>query len=312
MTHLSLTSALKILEAARLAAADQDYPLPALYVVGGPIGNMADITLRAAHVLSLVDTVACEDTRVTARLLEGLGLDKPRVGLHAHNEQEASAALIERLRRGERVAYVSDAGTPGVSDPGALLVAAVRREGFRVVPIPGVSSATAAISVAGDERAQGFHFVGFLPAKGREREAQLQAALALEGALVLFEAPHRVHSLAQALGAAAPLRPVTVCRELTKQFEQIATMDAHALTAWLDADAHRLRGEFVVVVHAGERASDASLSPSVTEILRLLVAQRPLKEAVALVAQATGAPRNALYALGLAWKNAPGGDPDNA
>src|SRR5262249_40552608 len=145
----------------------QQYPASALYVVATPIGNLADLTLRAIHALSLVDAVACEDTRVSAALLRHLGLSKPLLALHEHNEQAAAQGVDARLQRGERVAYVSDAGTPAVSDPGAALVAAVQAAGLRCIPLPGASSAIAALSVAGDVWAHGFRFVGFLPTRAK-------------------------------------------------------------------------------------------------------------------------------------------------
>ena len=167
--------AAKLVEAASLAAQGQQYPAGALYVVATPIGNLADVTLRAVHVLGLVDAIACEDTRHTAALLRHLAITKPLIAVHAHNERSAAAAVLERLARGERVAYVSDAGTPAVSDPGAELVAAARAAGHRIVPIPGASSALAALSVAGDVDGSGFTVVGFLPARGGERTRAVAA-----------------------------------------------------------------------------------------------------------------------------------------
>ena len=293
-----------LLQAAAAAAAAQQYPTAALYMVATPIGNLADLTLRAIHVLSLVDAVACEDTRVTGQLLRHLGLDKPLIALHAHNEQSASQAVLARLASGQRVAYASDAGTPAVSDPGAALVALVAHAGHRVLPIPGASSAVAAISVAGDTAAAGFNFNGFLPAKGQERRNALQALLAREGSQVLFEAPHRIEALFAALAQAAPERRLTVCRELTKQFEAVTTMPAAAAPAWLAADANRLRGEFVLVLHApaaAVRLADA-LPAHAERTLGLLLDELPLKQAVALAAAISGVARNSLYAQALLRK----------
>jgi len=294
------------LQAAAAAAGAQQYPAGALYVVATPIGNLADLSLRAIHVLSLVDAVACEDTRHSAPLLRHLGLDKPLLAVHEHNEREAAQGVLARLAKGERVAYVSDAGTPAVSDPGAALVAAARAAGHAVVPIPGASSALAAMSVAGDTRAGGFCFVGFLPARGAERTQALKSLAASPAAQVLFEAPHRIESLARELAQACGGRELTLCRELTKQFESVTTLPAAQLPDWLAADAHRVRGEFVVVLHALEAgvADDDTLRHDAA--LRTLLAALPLKQAVALAAELTGAPRNALYARALALKN---GDP---
>ena len=291
-------------QAAAAATGGQHHPAASLYVVATPIGNLADITLRAIHVLGLMDAVACEDTRVTGQLLRHLGIDKPLLALHQHNEQAAARGVIDRLAQGQRVAYASDAGTPAVSDPGALLVAAVAAAGYRVLPIPGASSAVAALSAAGDAQASGFAFVGFAPAKGAERRAWLQAAAAAPGNQVLFEAPHRIEALAASLAEAAPARRLTLCRELTKQFETIATMAAAELPAWLAADANRCRGEFVLVLHAlpaAEAVADA-LPAEAQRLLGPLLRELPLKQAVALAAELSGAPRNAVYAHALALR----------
>jgi 16S rRNA (cytidine1402-2'-O)-methyltransferase len=295
-----------IAEAAAAAAAAQQFPAGALYIVATPIGNLADLTLRAIHVLGLVEAVACEDTRVSGALLSRLGLHKPLIALHQHNEKSASAGVIERLARGERVAYVSDAGTPAVSDPGAALVCAVRAAGHTVVPLPGASSVVAALSAAGDEHAAGFAFYGFLPSKAGERDAAL-AAIAQQTAhsVVLFEAPHRIEAVLQALAVAMPARTLTVARELTKQFESLATMPAAQAPAWVAADANRARGEFVLVLHAqpalAAHGGDA-LPAEAERTLQLLLAELPLKQAVSLAAAITQAPRNTLYQRALALR----------
>ncbi len=293
-------------QAAAAAAGQQQYPAATLYLVATPIGNLADISLRAIHALGLVDALACEDTRLGGALLRHLGLHKPLLALHQHNEHEASAAVIARLAAGERVAYASDAGTPAISDPGAVLVQAVVAAGYRVLPLPGPSSAVTALSVAGDTQARGFAFTGFLPTKAGERRSALQALLVVEGqSQVLFEAPHRMTELAALLAELAPTRRVTLCRELTKQFETVHTAEAGALPDWLAADAQRLRGEFVLVLHAAAPVEAADeLPPEVVRVLQALVAELPLKQAVALAVQITGAPRNQLYDAALTLKNA--------
>lgn len=265
-------------------------------MVATPIGNLADITLRALHVLGLVDAIACEDTRHTAALLRHYGLHKPLLALHEHNEREAAQQVLQRLAAGERVACVSDAGTPAVSDPGARLVAMVHAAGHPVVPLPGASSALAALSVAGDVQPGGFQFAGFLPAKPRELETALRELAARPVAQILFEAPHRIEALAEALGRACPARRLTVCRELTKQFETVTAMAAGDFAGWLAADAQRRRGEFVLVLH-GQPPGDAHAAPlaHVEPALQTLLAVLPLKQAVALAAELSGAPRNALY-----------------
>lgn len=291
------------MQAASAAAGGQQYPKGALYVVATPIGNLADLSLRAIHVLSIVDAIGCEDTRHSALLLQYFGLDKPLLAVHEHNEREAAQSVLARLERGERVAYVSDAGTPAISDPGAALVAAAQVAGHAVVPIPGASSAIAAMSVAGDTRAAGFRFIGFLPSRGAERALSLKTLAATVAAQILFEAPHRIEALARDLAAACGTRSVTVCRELTKQFESVATMKATEIPGWLVADTHRLRGEFVIVVHALDGAAVVNDSLRHDAALRTLLAAVPLKQAVSLAAELTGAPRNALYARALALKD---------
>ena len=285
------------LQAAREAAAAQHYPQSALYVVATPIGNMADIGLRALHVLAMVDAIACEDTRHTSGMLRIYGLERPSAQLlaaHQHNEAEAAQTLLARLQQGERVAYVSDAGTPALSDPGARLVAAARAAGYAVIPLPGASSVTTALSVAGIVEDTGFVFAGFLPSKAAERDTAVQKLAAEPRAVVLLEAPHRIEALARAL---APLgtRLVTVGRELTKQFEEIASMAAQALAPWLAAQSTRTRGEFVLVVHPAP--TEAPVED--LRVLKLLLAELPLKAAVKLAAEITGQPRNALYAAAL-------------
>jgi len=283
--------------AAHAAAAAQDYPEGCLYVVATPIGNLADISLRALHVLQLVDTVACEDTRHSQALLRAFGIDHPAgawLAVHQHNESASSEAVLARLKQGQRVAFVSDAGTPAISDPGARLVARVQAEGVRVVPLPGASSVTALLSVSGqwEDTQPGFVFVGFLSSRAQERQAQVTHIAQESRAQVLLEAPHRIEALAQAL---LPLgqRRITVGRELTKQFEEIATVSADALTAWLQGSSHRTRGEFALVVHPQAAATPNAAADD--RVLRLLLNELPVKTAVRLASEITGQARNAMY-----------------
>ncbi len=299
------SSFVNALQAARDAAAGQNYLPGALYVVATPIGNLADITLRALHLLQLADVVACEDTRHTQALLRAYGIDKTPAQLlavHQHNEAQAVQTVLERLQQGQRVAYVSDAGTPAISDPGARLVAGVREAGLTVVPLPGASSVITLLSAAGvladSSGHSGFVFAGFLSAKATERSVAVLALSAESRAVVLLEAPHRIEALASALAVLGE-RPLTVGRELTKQFEEIATLPASQFPGWLSADANRTRGEFALVLHPA--AATASAGPD-TRVLQLLLAELPLKTAVKLAAEITGEPRNALYELALALK----------
>lgn len=291
------------LAASAEAASGQHYPQGALYMVATPIGNLADISLRALHVLGLVDAIACEDTRHTQSLLRAYGIDKSGgqlIALHQHNEAQAAQTVIDRLRQGQRVAYVSDAGTPGISDPGARLVAALHTQHLRCIPLPGASSVTALLSVCGwvEDVPGGFVFRGFLPAKAGERERAVQALRTETRAVVLLEAPHRITALASALAELGG-RSITIGRELTKQFEEIATLTAAGLPDWLAADANRQRGEFALVLHPLASTTDA---PADTRVLELLLAHLPLKTAVKLAADITGTPRNELYTQALMLK----------
>lgn len=290
------------------AASGQHYPEGALYLVATPIGNLADISLRALYGLRLADTIACEDTRHTQSLLRAYGIDKAGhqlLALHQHNEEEAAQNVLDRLRTGQRVAYVSDAGTPCISDPGARLVAVVRQQGVRCIPLPGASSVTTLLSAAGcvtgHADAGGFVFHGFLPSKALERTRAVQLLQKEERTMLILEAPHRIEALAQAL-AELGTRLVTVGRELTKQFEEIATLPAHDLPAWFAADANRLRGEFALVIHPQPVVTDAQQDTQTLRTLHLLLAELPLKTAVKLATEITGAPKNALYESALAWK----------
>jgi 16S rRNA (cytidine1402-2'-O)-methyltransferase len=252
------------------------------------------------HVLGTVDAIACEDTRHTQAMLRVYGITKPLLAAHEHNEREAAQTIITRLQAGERIAYVSDAGTPAVSDPGARLCADVRAAGLRVLPLPGASSVTALLSVAGIADDTGAYiFQGFLSTKAKERDTQVATIATEPRAIVLLEAPHRIEALATALAALGE-RSVTLGRELTKQFEDIATVPAQGITAWLAADAHRTQGEYAIVIHP--RVAQAAQPTQGQRVLQLLLAELPTKTAVKLAADITGEPRNALYELALSLK----------
>ena len=273
------------------------HPLPGtLYVVATPIGNLADASPRALDVLRQADLVACEDTRTTRTLLARHGIGRATLALHAHNERAATAKLLAALRQGSSVALVTDAGTPGVSDPGALLVEAAHREGLRVVPVPGPNAAVAAYSAAGFA-ADRFLFVGFLPVKAVARRKAL-AALDLPWPVILYEAPHRVLATVEDLVARfGGVRELAIARELTKKFEEVARFPLAQAVAWLKAGLHRQQGEFVLVLGPG-----AAAAPGLDEgerVLDVLLESLPASEAARLAARITGAPRNALYKLAL-------------
>jgi 16S rRNA (cytidine1402-2'-O)-methyltransferase len=288
-----------VLASAQAACAGQDHPGGCLYVLATPIGNLADIGLRALHLLQTADVLACEDTRHSQSLLRNYGLDKPSgswMALHQHNEASAAEQVILRLQQGQRVVYLSDAGTPGISDPGARLVALVHAAGLRVVPVPGASSVTTVLSASGCAGDGQFVFVGFLPSKATERQTAVQAMAQEARAQVFLEAPHRIEAVAkdlQVLGA----RLLTVGRELTKQFEDVALMPASGFTDWLKASPQRSKGEFALVLHPMPQ-ENTGLGEA-ERVLDLLLPELPTKTAVRLAAQISGAPRNRLYELAL-------------
>jgi len=296
------------LQTAAAVAGLQDFPRGCLYVVATPIGNLADISLRALHALALADVIGCEDTRTSSAFLRHFGLEKPLLALHEHNERAGAAQVCARLAAGERVAYISDAGTPAVSDPGAVLVQVVAAAGHRVMPLPGASSAITALSVAGDTGADGFAFAGFLSSKALERASELARLADVRQSTVIFEAPHRIEALAAAivevLGSGVVPRLLTVCRELTKQFEQVVTLPAGEFAAWLAADANHRRGEFVLVLHAApaQAAREDALPADAERTLRVLLRELPLKQAAVIAAELCGLPRKRLYAQALAWR----------
>ncbi|MBI5041959.1 MAG: 16S rRNA (cytidine(1402)-2'-O)-methyltransferase [Gammaproteobacteria bacterium] len=268
-------------------------------MVATPIGNRADITQRALSVLGSVDRVLAEDTRHSGTLLRSLGIGTPLLSLHEHNEQVQVEPLLARLRGGADLALISDAGTPLISDPGYRIVRAARQAGIEVVPIPGPSALIAALSVAGLPTDR-FVFEGFLPAKAVARRAHLQALAGETRTLVFYEASHRIEEclsdLAECFGAE---RAAVVARELTKTFEQVQAGSLAELNSWLAEDANRQRGEFVVLVAGAEAAADAELDAEAQRVLKLLLAELPVKRAAALAAEITGARKNALYQYAL-------------
>lgn len=273
---------------------------PALYVVATPIGNLADVTLRALDVLRTVDLVACEDTRHARTFLDHHGIQAQTFPLHEHNEAAATVRLVEALQAGRRVALISDAGTPGISDPGARACAAVRAAGFGVVPLPGPSAAIAALSAAGLPDAR-FLFCGFLPSKAVARRKEIEALRQMPAALVFYEAPHRIAEMVADLAATLEAdRTLVIARELTKLFEQIAVLPLAQGPAWLAEDDNRRRGEFVVIVSGAPETT--GVDGESERVLKLLLAELPLKQAAKLAAEITGTAKNALYERALELK----------
>jgi 16S rRNA (cytidine1402-2'-O)-methyltransferase len=295
-TSLALAHAL-MLQVSELADGQQ-YPTGALYVVATPIGNAADITVRALHVLELVDRVAAEDTRNTSQLLARYGISKPSIAVHEHNERSAAERVIAHLKLGERIACVSDAGTPGISDPGARLVDAVREAGFPVIPLPGASALTTALSAAGAFVA-GFSFIGFLPTKAKQRASHLRTLVDHPMAMVFYEAPHRIVETVRALADAfGPERQILIARELTKLHESLHRCTLAEGPKWLEEDANRQRGEFVLVVEGAPETEDADDAHDA--LLATLLEELSVKSAAKIAATLTGASRNVLYERALA------------
>ncbi|HEU0234456.1 MAG TPA: 16S rRNA (cytidine(1402)-2'-O)-methyltransferase [Gallionella sp.] len=274
---------------------------PALYVVATPIGNLRDITLRALDVLTAADVVAAEDTRNTAHLLTHHGIGANRLmAVHQHNERAAAEKIVALLQAGQSVAFVSDAGTPAVSDPGVLLVQAVQAAGLRVIPIPGANAAIAALSAAGLAEPH-FLFHGFLPNKSAARCTALESLRDQACTLVFYEAPHRiVECVADLCAVLGGERQIVLAREITKLFETIHACPLRDAEAWLMADSNRQRGEFVVLVSGAK--PQPGLPVEAKRILETLLGELPLKQAVQLATQISGAGRNELYQLALQIK----------
>jgi 16S rRNA (cytidine1402-2'-O)-methyltransferase len=271
-----------------------------LYVVPTPLGNLADLTRRAEEILRAVPWVAAEDTRHSGPLLKQIGSPARTLPAHRHNEHEAAARILEKLQGGESVALISDAGTPGISDPGARIVAAVRAAGCKVVPLPGPSAVTTALSASGlpDEH---FLFYGFLPNKIGQRRQAIEELRDYPCALVFYEAPHRVLETVADLAAVLGERTLVIARELTKLFESIHSGPLTAALDWLQEGPNRQRGEFVLLVSGAPAGNDDGEGE---RVLRLLLADGlPVKQAAKLASAITGAAKNALYERALALKN---------
>lgn len=276
--------------------------LGTLYVVATPIGNLGDITLRALETLKFVDAIAAEDTRHTSGLLSHFGISKKLIAVHEHNEHQSAEKLLTLLRAGDNIGLVTDAGTPGISDPGAIVVGLVRNAGIKVVPIAGVSAVIAALSVSGIAES-GFLFHGFLPASAGARRKVLENLKSTLVTLVFYEAPHRivecVEDIELILGGE---RILTIARELTKTFETIHTCTVSQAIEWLGADANQRRGEFVLLVQASPINATDEVAEASVKVLKLLLAELPLKQAVKLAADISGEKKNALYELALKLK----------
>ncbi len=275
----------------------QPTPAGTLYVVATPIGNLSDLSPRARDILAAADLIACEDTRTSRPLLAAHGIGGKTVAIHEHNERAARAKLVDALTAGQSVALISDAGTPAVSDPGALVVEAAHAAGIRVVPIPGPNAAIAAYSASGF-LADRFLFAGFLPASGGARRKAL-AELGADCPILFYEAPHRIRAMIDDLCSAfGPEREVVICRELTKKFEETARMPLAEAAGWVEANAHREQGEFVVVVGPSAPV-EADDNAETERILQVLVEEVSVSDAARIAARLTGGSKNELYARAL-------------
>lgn len=271
-------------------------------MVATPIGNLQDITLRAIDIFKSVDAIAAEDTRHTTHLLSHFGIQKKLIAVHEHNEHQSAEILLKRILSGESIALVTDAGTPAISDPGAIVVDVLRQNGVNIVPIPGASAVIAALSASGIV-SNGFSFIGFLPASGSQRRKVLASYHAHPVTLVLYEAPHRIveciADLASVLGAE---RRITIAREITKTFETFHRCLLGEAQAWLEADTNQQRGEFVLMVEPSPADDGKTLSDASLNTLKVLLAELPLKQAVKLAVEITGEKKNLLYELALQLK----------
>jgi 16S rRNA (cytidine1402-2'-O)-methyltransferase len=276
--------------------------IPGLYVVATPIGNLGDLTLRALDVLKQVDCVAAEDTRVSRKLLDHFGIRKEMISVREHNELQGAEGIIERIRGGQSVAYVTDAGTPAVSDPGARLVAVAHQANIPVVPLPGPSAVMTALSGSG-QVLEHWLFYGFLPAREEARMKALESLRGLPFGLMFYESPHRIVStvvdMNTILGAD---RILTIARELSKLFEQIHSLPLGDAEAWLAQDPNRQRGEFVLIVSGALPDHDQDKIEQKRVLDLLLEEGLPVSRAANLAAKLTGAKKNALYELALSMK----------
>ena len=274
-----------------------------LYVVATPIGNLADITIRAQEVLEMVDIIAAEDTRHTKRLLNHLGIQKPLLAAHDHNESFAAGAILEKLKSGLNVALVSDAGTPLIADPGFHVAKEVAEAGFDVVPVPGACAVITALSAAALPTDR-FIFDGFLPPKTSGRKQYFAAMKNEERTLVVYESPHRIlDSLKDLMSELGEDKELVVARELTKTFETFLRGSVANIVAAMEADSNQQRGEFVVMIRGALSKKKLEVSQEALDLTVLLAEELPMKKAAALAAKHTGYKKNQLYQLALEQKD---------
>jgi 16S rRNA (cytidine1402-2'-O)-methyltransferase len=273
-----------------------------LYVVATPIGNLEDMTPRAIRILSEVDLIAAEDTRHSGKLLKHFGIEAKTEALHEHNERSQVPRLIEILQAGKSIAFITDAGTPLVSDPGFHLVRSARQAGLTVIPVPGACAAIAALSAAGLPSDR-FVFEGFPPAKSAARRAVFEKLREEARTLIFYESPHRIlESLKEMTEIFGPEREAVLARELTKQFETVRSGTLTELSEWVNRDPHQQLGEFVILIHGVPRAEREAVDEDAERVLKILLEELPVSQATALAAKITGLKKNRLYEYALNLK----------
>lgn len=285
----------------------QSWPEACLYVVATPIGNLADISPRAIFALNHADIIAAEDTRSSRVLLNAWGINTPLMPAHRHNEAQAAQEIVALLNEGKKVALVSDAGAPAVSDPGGRIVREVKKQGLAVKVIPGASAVIAALmgsGVTSDEN-PAFAFAGFVPQKTVARQQWLRKWSALDAPVVMFESPHRIQAFCKdLLLVCGPDRQLTIARELTKRFEQIITLPVSELENWFAEDEHHRLGEFVLILEEAPKANENELQMQADALLKILLETVSVKDSARVAARVTGLARDALYSRALELKDA--------
>ena len=280
-------------------AQGQTFPTGTLYLVATPIGNLADIAIRALHILMQVDGIACEDKRHSSSLLNAYGISKPLYAIHEHNEKSASQYIIEKLAQGERWAYISDAGTPGISDPGATLCHEVRLAGFSTVPLPGSCAVVTAISAAGDflNNSNGlFQFLGFLPTKSTQRDAMINLAINSHVASFFYEAPHRIEATLKALATnVVSNQRIFVAKELTKIFEEITILHPHEINQWL-TEVKSWQGEYVLGIEAApNKPTESTFDETTLAWIKAIDTEIGHKDLSEIISKVTGMPKKDAY-----------------
>lgn len=286
---------------------EQHWPTHCLYVVATPIGNLADLGLRAWQALLRADLIAAEDTRTAQPLLQAWGISTPMRSLHRHNEAAEAHEIIERLQQGQRIALISDAGAPAISDPGGRVVQRVRQAGLRVLPVPGPSAVVTALMGSGvtSDAQPEYIFAAFSPHKKGARQQWFERWKQCSLPVVFYESPHRLlSSLKDLYTVCGAQRVITVCRELTKRFEQVHTATVTEMLTWLKADTDRQRGEFVLIIHPLAVSVDSELDAQTERWLAALLTQLSVRDAVRLAMQATGLSRQKLYECALRLREA--------